>query len=209
MKVSRKRIKKQKHNKNISFAATGPIKKLSPAGIRYHEGFVWDKLRYTVLTHTQMSKADKALVESTIKTITTGSQAMTLPNTPGWACRRLDMHGRVYVVDYHGMEVCLFFKRQLTEIKLEPGDRFPEGVLQEPEDAWQRLDLLGQSAKKSNLVSITSLRQLEDENSHLKKRIETLEDLSYKLEKTVESKEEARAAIAKRLLPKKRKRRVR
>lgn len=204
---TKKRTPKQKHNKGISFAATGPLNRLGPSGLRYHEGYVWDKLRYTVLTHTQMSRADKELVTGTIKTITTAAQAMTLPNIPGWACIRLDMHGRVFVLAYHGMEVCLFFKRQLTEIKLEAGDRFPEGVLQEPEDSWQRLDLMGQSAKKANFVLTTSLKQLEDENKQLNTRIKVLEELNDKLETTVEQKEEARAAIAKRL-PKKRKRRA-
>jgi hypothetical protein len=174
----------------------GPINQISHAGVRYHRGYVYDKLRHTVLTTAQMSKTDRAFVEATLKTITTGPEAMTLPQMKvvehedgsqeevvnNWSCTEIGDRGKVYVVSYHGIEVALFFKRQLTEVKLDPGDRQPEGVMQDPSEAWQRLDILGQSAKKANFVLTTTLKRLDEENKFLKKRISTLEELNGRLE---------------------------
>src|SRR5580692_6222054 len=158
----------------------GPVNQLSHVGVRYHEGYVWDKLRYSVLTLTQLSEADKALILGTLKTVNSAAHAMTLPQIlhrdgnlknnkmenlvmNGWACNCIDQLGKCYVLSFRGIEVALFYKRQLTTIKLNPGDKQPEGVTQDPEEAWQRLDLLGQSAKRANLVLTTTMNQLKDE----------------------------------------------
>jgi len=155
-----------------------------------------------------MSKTDKALVEAALKTITTGPEAMTMPDNPGWACIQLDQHKRVYVLAYHGMEVALFFKRQLTESKLYPGDRFPEGVMQDPVDAWQRLDLLGQSATRANLVLTRTMNQLKEENRLLSERVRTLEMLADRLENQVKSATTAllmyKEGVKRKLAPKRR-----
>jgi hypothetical protein len=154
-----------------------------------------------------MTKTDRDFVEATLKTITTGPEAMTLPQalsvrikahdaagmpllefaeqqttlTNYWACTEIGDRGKVYVVSYHGIEVALFFKRQLTEIKLDPGDRQPEGVMQDPSEAWQRLDILGHSAHRANFVLTTTLKKLDEENQFLKKRVGTLEELNDRL----------------------------
>src|SRR5258708_4537904 len=76
--------KKAKKSKFIRPAAGlkpgGPVNQLSHVGVRFHKGYVYDKLRYSVLTLTHMSSVDKALVEARLKTITTAAQAMTLPD---------------------------------------------------------------------------------------------------------------------------------
>lgn len=180
----------------------GPTNQLSHVGVRYHQGYIYDKLRYTVLMLTQMSARDKSLVESTLKTITTAPQAMTLPQVTykdgnplnnkadnlesnGWACTCIDQLGKCYVVSYHGFEVAVFYKRQLHTIKLEPGDKHPECVLQDPQDAWMRMDLFGPSAKRANYVLTSSMNQLKEENKILNTRIQTLEMLNDKLEKEI------------------------
>jgi hypothetical protein len=199
--MKKKRTKKRKFIRPAAgLKPGGPTKQLSHVGVRYHKGFVYDQLRYSVLTLTQLSEVDKSLVLSTLKTITTAAQAMTLPailhkdgnpknnkrenlDLNGWACTCIDQLGKCYVLSFHGIEVALFYKRQLTTIKLNPGDHHPEGCVQDPEDAWMRLDLLGQSAKRSNLVTITTMNQLKDENKLLTTRIKTLEELNDTLEK--------------------------
>jgi hypothetical protein len=151
------------------------------SAVRYHNGYVFDPTRYTVLTASNMSKEWKAQVTSVMKTVTSGPEAMTLPEKPGWACIVADRNagnGRVLIVSYSGTEVALFFKRQLTTIIPEPGDKTPEGVMQDPREAWQRLDLLGHSAEQSNFVLAQTHRRLEEANRLLTSRVGDLDDLN-------------------------------
>lgn len=185
------KVKKRKFKKPATgLRAQGPVSNIGYAGVRVHQGGVYDSLRHTQLTCTLISPPDKELIEGTLKTIITGPQAVTLPDGKnGWSVVELAAASfntmgqcRAYLVMYKGMEVALYFKRQLTEIKLQSGDRYPEGVLQDPSEAWQRLDLLGKSAKQSNVVLINIQARLEQENSILKERVQTLETLNGKLE---------------------------
>lgn len=176
--MARKKKKKAKHWKGLS-----PVSKVGYAGVAVHGTGVYDQLKYTVLTASKMNELDKEKVLSILKTITTGPEVMNLPTaTNGWNCLKLDMFGKAILVSYHGVEVALFYKRQLTEIKLLPGDRFPEGVLRDPNDAWQRLDLLGKSAKQANVVLTNLHERLEEEHKVLKARIQTLEVINGTLE---------------------------
>src|SRR5580658_5794928 len=153
----------------------------------YHENYVYEPIRFTVLTSSQMTKDRLEMVTSALKTITSGSEAMTLPMKSGWSCTQLDREslGRCYVVAYLGIEVALFFKRQLTEIIPEPGEKTPEGVLQDPKEAWQRLDLLGRSAEKSHFVLTQTQRRLEETNRLLASRAQSLDDLNDDLQKRI------------------------
>src|SRR5271154_3995412 len=74
-----KRSRKLERNKDIKFKSGTKAGHVGPSGVRYHEQYVYDKLRYTVLTYLQMSSVDKALVDARLKTITSGPEAMTLP----------------------------------------------------------------------------------------------------------------------------------
>ena len=158
------------------------------SAVRYHKTYAYDKIRFTVLTASQMTKERQEMVAATLKTVTTGPEAMTLPETPGWSCTQIDKnsYGRAYVVAYLGIEVALFFKRQLTEIIPEPGEKVPEGVLQDPKEAWQRLDLLVRSAEKSNFVLTQTQHRLEESNWLLQSRVKDLDDLNDDLTKKLE-----------------------
>jgi hypothetical protein len=139
-----------------------------------------------------MTKEWKAQVTSVMKTVTSGAEAMTLPDKPGsgWSCIVADRNagnGRVLVVSFAGTEVALFYKRQLTEIIPEPGDKTPEGVLQDPREAWQRLDLLGHSAEQSNYVLAQTHRRLEESNHLLTSRAQSLEDLNDELKQRLKT----------------------
>src|ERR1035437_7525589 len=143
-----------------------------------HGKGAYDPLKHTVLTCSRISEFDRTQMEAVLKPIITGPQVMNLPNgVNGWNCCVQDMMGRVLLISYRGIECTLFFKRQLTEIKLQPGDRFPEGVLKDPDDAWQRLDLLGKSAKQSNVILTNLHVRLEEENKLLQDRVDTLNKL--------------------------------
>ena len=152
------------------------------SAVRFHDGYVYEPIRYTVLTASQMTSERVEMATSALKTVTTGPQAMTLPEKPGWACTQVGHGGRIYIVAYLGIEVCVFFKRQLTEIIPEPGEKVPEGVLQDPKEAWQRLDLLGRSAEKSNFVLTQTMRRLEETNRLLASSAKDVDDLNDALQ---------------------------
>lgn len=159
------------------------------AGVRYHKGYCYDKLRHVVLTASQMAEPDRETVRATIETITSGPEAMTLPNgMNGWACIQISNgYRQAVVLAYKGTEVALFYKRQLTEIEPQsesPGYH-PEGVLQDPLEAWQRLDLLGPSAKKQNMVLKSLHDRLLEENRLLTSRVRTLESIEDVLDGNV------------------------
>lgn len=157
--------------------------RVSYVGYQVHGTGVYDDTKYTVLTCTQVSETDRTYIESILKPIITGGEVMNLADgTNGWCVQKLDAMGRAYLVLYKGIECSLFFKRQVTELKLLPGDRHPESVLKDPRDVWQRLDLLGKSAKQSNIVLKNEHDRLKEENNILQIRIKTLEELNGRLE---------------------------
>lgn len=153
------------------------------SAIVYHKGYVYEPIRNTYLTASLLSKDKAAMIAARLKTVTTGPEAMTLPDEPGWRTTEIGHNGRLYLVDHCGTEVALFFKRQLTEVMPEPGQKAPEGVLQDPKEAWQRLDLMGRSAEQSNFVLTTAHRRLMEENKLLLERTQDVDDINDQIEK--------------------------
>lgn len=165
------------------------------SAIRFHQGYVYEPVRHTVLTASQLPPDKVEMIAAVLKTVTNGPQALTLPDGhSGWSTTEIGHLGKIYLVAYCGIEVALFFKRQLTEIIPEPGEKIPEGVLQDPLEAWQRLDLMGRSAEKSNYVLTSSQRRLEEMNKLLTENNKELEELNDQLEERLskEAREVAR-----------------
>jgi hypothetical protein len=115
-------------------------------------------IRYRVLLVGQMSAKDKAEVTAKAAAMNSGPEAelasfrQTLPGlfvNENWQYEELDQRGRAAVLKYKGIEVALYFKRQVGEVEPLPTDPVPEGVLKDPIDAWVRLDLTGQSARQT------------------------------------------------------------
>lgn len=141
-----------------------------------------------------MSAVDKDMVLATLKTITTGAAAQTLPDGINkWACI-VSHDKRSLVLSYKGIEVSLFYHRQLTPVTLQPGDRHPEGVMQDPSEAWQRFDLVGKSAKQKNIVLVNVHQRLEEENKVLQARlnlaIQVRDEYQSKFQRLLDEKEE-------------------
>lgn len=190
-KKKRKRLtKKAKAERERKAELAKLLRKRGPnpySAVRYHKGYVYDPVRYTVLTGSLLSKDITEMVTSTLKPITTGPDAAHLPEIPGWSVEEMSKYhdGRLILVRHNGTEVALYFKRQLTEIIPQPGEKTPECVLQDPKHAWQRLDLLDRSAEKQHFVLTTEHRRLEEENKLLTKNNQSLDDLNDRLEKKI------------------------
>jgi molecular chaperone GrpE (heat shock protein) len=109
-------------------------------------------ISYKVLKINQLSKASKLDIATAIASLNTGPQAQELRGKPpGWGYEVLDTLGRIGVLRYRGVDVCLFFKRECSEVVLEDCDPVPEGELKDPQDVWTRLDLMGLSARQVNV----------------------------------------------------------
>jgi hypothetical protein len=177
--------------------------------IRYHKKWMQDRIKYPVLTISQLS--DKALesVRAFVKPLVTGEEAgkkvvQLIRAAEGesieWSYSLLDQLGNVGVLRYRGIEVALYFKRQVTEQSPGIGEPIPEARIEDPTDVWQRLDLLGPSAKKANVVLKnyheglqSQIALLTQEVNIWKQKAETAEsragkkitEIAYKTDKTV------------------------
>ncbi len=129
-------------------------------------------IKYRVLVAMQLSKADKLEVAAKVATVYTGQEAIeaafhrknpTVWVNENWQYEILDKTGRVGVLKFRGAEVALFFKRQIQEFEPLPIDPIPEGIIKDPEDAWQRYDLFGLSARQVSARVGKTNRDLEEE----------------------------------------------
>jgi molecular chaperone GrpE (heat shock protein) len=167
---------------------------------RLKTGFA-DTVKYKVLEISGLNKIDRLKVAQQIVLIATGKDASELPVREGWGYKVLDMHGRVGVLTFRGMEVAVFYKRQTMDIIPEDTDPVPEAVLEDPADAWMRLDLTGSSARRaSDRVSKThseigktlevlkdrvdaqdmAITQYEKENKRLTQQLATAQEMATK-----------------------------
>ena len=148
-------------------------------------------IKYRVLVAEQLSKADKVEVASKVAAIYTGPEACessfhrknpTQWVNEHWQYEILDRVGRVSVLKYRGAEVALFFKRQIQEFEPLPIDPIPEGIIKDPNDAWQRYDLFGLSARQVSARVGKANRNLEEELRLAEDSIKATQTLNDKLE---------------------------
>ena len=156
----------------------------------YHKGYVKDKYTYPVLMIDRITKEEKEKIRAAVKPLTTDREAQKLIGQNGWSYQTLDQSGRVGVLKYRGVEVALFLKRQMTEERPGVGDPLPERILQDPANLWQRLDIMGPSAKQANMFIKNKIDRLTEKETLLESRCENLQRLVDSLETTV-SKQQA------------------
>jgi molecular chaperone GrpE (heat shock protein) len=156
---------------------------------RLKRGITSTPIRYKVLQITMLPQHLKIEMMSKLATINTGDQAKQLAGQPpGWGYRHLDTLGRIGVLSLRGVEVAVFFKRQMQELEVEDCDPVPEGEIKDPVDVWVRLDVLGLSARQVN--------------ARVKQQLNTLLGQSQLNETQLKAKEqiiETQAATIKRL----------
>lgn len=131
--------------------------------VTFHKGYTQDPIRHTVTAASQLSPDMREVIEAELKAVVSGHEARALANVNGWGVENLDHRGRVVLVKYKGVEAALFWERQLINVEPAPGENLPEGVLKDPADTWQRLDLLGPSARQANVILSNRIRQLEQQ----------------------------------------------
>lgn len=150
--------------------------------VHYNKHWKETKIKYKVLSISQLSKAWIQTIKATVKTVITGDAAKDFVyNTArdlalqglksDWAYKVIDNLGHVGVLEYRGIQVALFFKRQVSEIMPVVGEKPPENPITDPDEVWQRLDILGSSAKKANVVLKNYHDQLEEDIAFLERQV--------------------------------------
>jgi len=134
-----------------------------------------------VLAIDRIPKEEKEMVRAKVKTLATGSEAERIIGD-GWTYEILDKLGRVGVLKRKGVEVALFLKRQVVVEQPAPGDPIPEEAIKDTQDQWQRLDVLGPSAKQSNFFIKRTVESLNEKVGILNARTENLQQLADNFE---------------------------
>jgi hypothetical protein len=115
-------------------------------------------IKYRVLVCRQLSKADKTEVVSKVSTIYSGPEAFAnsfqqdkkligIMHHEHWQYEIKDHLGRIGILKFKGVEVAIYVQRQIAIMEPLPMDPVPEGVIEDPKDAWVRFDLLGAEPK--------------------------------------------------------------
>lgn len=193
---------------------------MNPSGnpyssVRYGKNYTAHKITYPTLSASRVTAAEKEAIRAEIKPITSGEEAERFVFTKvddqprytlGWRMFWLDQLHRAGVLCKNGVEVALFFKRQIVEEEPAPGDPVPEGWLKEPLDAWQRLDLFGKSAREANLFLKKKHEHLNQEVTVLQQRVEasrvladTSEDAKFRAEDALAAREKTILQLQERI----------
>jgi hypothetical protein len=138
-------------------------------------------IRYRILLAAQLSQADKLTATAKVATLNTGPEAFKhsfqqIPGTPrwifeNWQFESKDLKGDIWALKFKGAEVCMFYKRQITEVEPLPCDPIPEGVIRDPGDAWVRVDLMGLSARQVSTKVGKEMRSVSEQLALAEKEI--------------------------------------
>ncbi len=130
---------------------------------------------YKVLPTDMMVPIIRKLVDEKIQSVKTGDDAkkLSLATKDGWQIAETFLPGSVVILKYRGVEVCLFYKRQVIAMESDgEADPIPPCALKDPQEAWTRLDFL--NVKSSAHMKTPWFIEKEDE---FKKKIDLLEGL--------------------------------
>ena len=141
-----------------------------------------------MLTIDGLDRNRKDAIRAVIKSLSTADEAFDLVFTKkgyeqGWQLEPINYNGRtIGILKRYGVEVAVFWPRQITEVEPQPGDPPPEFELKIVGDLWQRLDILGPSARQANYFIKKKHDELEESKRLLEGRIFALEQQVSRLE---------------------------
>ena len=180
--------------------------------VTFHKGFVHDLVSYKVLSIDQMEPKEKEIARGAIKTLASGPEAkqfVAQRHAAGdnkWAYTDLDNRGDSGVLRRCGIAVALFYKREYLEYTPGPGEPLPESPIYDPADIWQRLDIIGPSAKRANFFIKREVDTTREQNTLLNQQvsakqmqIDGLETLLRKTEAQLENREKALTELRERV----------
>lgn len=165
---------------------------------------------FRVLTIEQLAEVDKAAVRVQFAKFTSAWDAFQSHQDKGFAKVSISPSGRVYSLQYRGIEVALLVKRHAYTIELNSMETAPALVLKSEDDDWVMVDLLNVSDSLTEHSFTKSLSSAQSEVKQLRATLTQREsilemkgalinDLENKLQdyKDREAKRAKRAAAAK------------
>lgn len=161
--------------------------------LKLRKGFHKAPISYRVLMVSQFNKEDQKEIAKGLIAAITPEKANELLPRPGkqskWSMRQVSLVGNFDVRSLHfkGLEVAAFWRRQTSEVIPDPSDPVPEGVLENPDDVWSRMDLFHKSARQMVGVVGEDLKSLQNENIAKDVYIETLKSELLANDKTIKS----------------------
>lgn len=160
---------------------------------------------FRVLTIEQLSEADKAAIRTQFAKFTSAWDAFTTHQEKGFAKVSISPSGRVYSLQYRGIEVALLVKRHAHTIELHNMETAPAVVLKSEEDDWTLIDLLNasdalteHSFTKSLAAATSEIQQLRAALSQRETILTMKGDLINQLENKLQDYKERDARRAKR-----------
>lgn len=98
---------------------------------------------YRVLATDHLPLRVKQMIDVKMKTINTGFDAKSkLAGKDGFSYRPLDHLGKVGTLNWNGVEVAVFFNRQVIPVTSDECDPAPRCSIKDPDNAWVRMELL-------------------------------------------------------------------
>lgn len=115
----------------------------------------------------------KKTVETIVKSIKTGTEAKAFvlkkKFRSKWQAKILDMHGRIVVLSYRGIEVALFYKRDTTEYRSEVMDPTPYAPIVDPANTWVRMEFIHMKpSAKRDTYFLKLKKEVRDNVTHLR-----------------------------------------
>ena len=161
------------------------------ADLPYRKDIFREAMEYESLTISQMHDKDRKFVLKCIIKLNSQKDAedfcfkMTQNGILNWSYSKLDLHGRIGILKYKGIEVALFIKRQTTKRRIDPEHPVSEAKMKDPKDAWMRFDLFGLSAKQSRRPTVETIAKLERELEKTQQKLATQIAISEQLDAEV------------------------
>jgi hypothetical protein len=161
--------------------------------LKLRKGYQNAPLTYTVLMVGQFTVQDEKEIAKGLVIGTTPEKAKKLLPTPikktKWSLKPLMLVGNydAHLLQYKGLEVALYFRRQVSIVTPEACDPAPEGVLQNPDDVWARIDLFQKSPRQLVGTVTAELESKDREIIRLNYEIEAKDALLSADEHTMKS----------------------
>jgi hypothetical protein len=164
--------------------------------LKLRNGFHKAPISYRVLMISQFSAIDNKEVSKGLALAITPEKAKELLPRPGkqtkWKLIQNSSVGLCGTYDvqqllYKGLEVAVFWKRQTSEVIPDPSDPVPEGILENPDDVWARLDLFHKSARQMVGVVGAELNTLRSELASKDAQIQAQKRIKQADDKTIET----------------------
>lgn len=145
-------------------------------------------VRYKVLTVNQLSKETRDQVSAAVALVFSEQSAVALQqHDKNWSYAKVGYSDRAGVLRYRGIEVALFYSRQINEFEPVECAPHPEGEIRHPEDVWVRVDLLGPSARQMKLGSANERDALRRELETMKRELQAARLLADGLQADLEA----------------------